>query len=433
MRNATFRLRGNEVFGVAFGLVMISMILLPGCPGTSPLTDGSGVYNNTADPTNNSAKYLGSEACRACHPVVAANNEIHGHAHKLTAIQGSAPVFPEQGTRAGVPNPPAGFTWEDVAYVIGGYIRKARFIDHEGYILTNDADGVDPQWNLTFGANGVTTGFVPYENTGKFGPSDPKPYNYSCFQCHTTGAQAQDGTDPQFQENRPGFAGTWEEAGVQCEECHGPGSNHVANPAARDIYVNSAASACGQCHIRGPDPTVILASGGFIRHHEQWPELLSSGGHAGFNCTTCHDPHISVNYDRANAIRNECIDCHSDQNMALHQGRVFARGDYVEFLECQSCHMPYATKSAAAATTAVAGKKGRIGDMRTHIFRISTDSVDYKAMFSGDGSSVVQDDQGRAAVTVDFVCLRCHNDVGSAFSLTISSASEIALRMHGEP
>ena len=34
--------------------------------------------------------------------------------------------------------------------------------------------------------------------------------------------------------------------------------------------------------------------------------------------------------------------------------------------------MPFATKSAAAATTAVVGAFGRMGDTRTHIFRINT-------------------------------------------------------------
>ncbi len=57
------------------------------------------------------------------------------------------------------------------------------------------------------------------------------------------------------------------------------------------------------------------------------------------------------------------------------------------------------------------------------------DLVDSIAMFSPDGSSVLLDDQGRAAVTVDFVCLRCHNGVG-AFEISLPLAADIARDMH---
>jgi len=53
-------------------------------------------------------------------------------------------------------------------------------------------------------------------------------------------------------------------------------------------------------------------------------------------------------------------------------------------------------------------------------------------MFTADMTSVQKDTAGRAAVTVDFVCLRCHNtENGYPFRLTVRSASEIALGIHG--
>ena len=92
--------------------------------------------------------------------------------------------------------------------------------------------------------------------------------------------------------------------------------------------------------------------------------------------------------------------------------------------------MPYATKSAAAAGEDVVGADGRMGDIRTHIWYINTDMVDYTAMFSADGTTVKKDANGKASVTVDFVCLRCHSDTGNAFALTVRSASDIALEIH---
>ena len=115
--------------------------------------------------------------------------------------------------------------------------------------------------------------------------------------------------------------------------------------------------------------------------------------------------------------------------MALHAGKVFRRADgYEEVLRCESCHMPYATRAGSSNLFGL----GRVGDVRTHIFRISTAPVDYQGFISAEGS-VVRDDAGRAAVSVDFVCLRCHNDsVDGLFSLSVERAAEIGQNLHGD-
>lgn len=417
------------------GLAALALAVVPQCvpvpPGNGNTNGndntGGPQYNNITDPTNMSATHVGADACGACHPNVASQHAIHGHAHRLTRVQGVAPVFPSEGEFAGVPEPPEGYTWADISYVIGGYIRNARFVDLDGYILTTGVEGVPTQWNVEFPPNGTVPGFVDYESEA----TTRKPYDFSNFEYDTTGALPQDGGFPEFQENRPGMIGTWEEPGVQCESCHGPGSNHIPHPAARDLYVNVTASACGMCHSRGADPNLIPAAEGYINPHEQWSELLGSGGHAGFNCTTCHDPHASATYDRDNAIRNECTACHAGHNMALHEGFTFERGDYVERLSCESCHMPYATRDAAAAGPDVVGDRGRMGDTRTHLFRINPQATSFAQMFTQDGASVSKDAQGRAAVSLDFVCLRCHNGIGNAATISsLSILSDVATQMH---
>jgi hypothetical protein len=424
--------RAGRLVGVVVllaALVAVASLAGAGCPALV-LPGGQFLYNNTTDRTNRGATYLTSTACRACHPDISAAQLIHGHAHKLTRIEGLAPAFPPEGVQAGVPNPPEGFNWSDIAYVIGGYTKKGRFIDQNGFILTTGLTGKKTQWNLRLPALGRAPEFVNYEATA----ATAKPYDFACFECHTTGARRQDEDNPFFQENRPGFIGTWEEAGVHCEACHGPGSNHIPNPAARDIFVDSSGvMTCRQCHHRPFDSKTdeILASGGFIQHHEQWPELKASGGHSSFACTVCHDPHRSVTYDRAGAIRNECTACHQGMNMALHKGKVFVRGDYTEALRCESCHMPYVTRSAANAAADVVGAKGRMGDTRTHIFRISTENKDFSGFFTADGKQVARDADGKAAVTVDFVCLRCHNEAAMPnLAFSVARASEIAAHVH---
>jgi hypothetical protein len=401
---------------------------LAGCPSETPSTligdTTSLAFNNTTDPTNGNATYLTSAACKACHPDVGAEQDGHGHAHALTRVDNGPPSYPATATRAGVPDPPAGKTWADVAYVIGGFFKRGLFVDQGGFAMTTGVLGVKTQWSLAYPQNGTSPGFAPYLPT----LPAPQPFDFTCFRCHVTGAQAPSPDNPQTQDSRPGMAGTWAEPGVLCEACHGPGSNHVPQPHARGIFVGLGADSCGRCHALTDDPNVILAADGFIQSYQQWSELRASGGHSGFQCLTCHDPHASTTY--GDGLINDCTDCHAGQTVPLHAGKVFVRGDYVEPVSCRSCHMPLATKNAATGTPAVVGNLARVADTRTHIFRINPDPVGFQTMLSVDGGHVVKDAAGRAAVTVDFVCLRCHNGVGSAPEFTVPAASQIAENMH---
>jgi len=402
----------------------LGLLTAGGCPPSTP-PDGTPVFNNTTDATNGGARYIGSSACGACHPEIGQTAFVHGHAQALQRIVGQRPAYPGETEPGQVPNPPTGRTFSDISYVIGGYLFDAQFVDDGGFVLTDGAAGVHTQWNLALEDNGTAAGFVAFLPTR----TTPLPYSFDCFRCHTTGPRPASVAVPDRQDNRPGIEGTWAEPGVRCEACHGPGSNHVPNPSARNLFVDATAQTCARCHTAGEDPTVIRAADGFISVNTQFAELRASGGHADFDCTVCHDPHVSAVFSDA-GIRNECTVCHTDQNMALHQGKVLTRGNFTEPLECQSCHMPYATRTASSASPAVVGVVGRMGDTRTHIFRIDTRPVDHTRMFAADGATVRKDALGRAAVTVDFVCLRCHNGIGSAFALTLEQAADIASVMH---
>jgi hypothetical protein len=68
-------------------------------------------------------------------------------------------------------------------------------------------------------------------------------------------------------------------------------------------------------------------------------------------------------------------------------------------VECKDCHMPFATKSAQPTGP-------HAGDLQTHIFYIDTDPAGN--MFTEDGLLVDLDTNGKAAVTMDFACQRCH-------------------------
>jgi hypothetical protein len=186
-----------------------------------------------------------------------------------------------------------------------------------------------------------------------------------------------------------GMIGTWAEDGIGCEECHGPGSDHVASPSKMSVKIDRSAEACGKCHQRGgigPEPP---AKGGFIRHHEQINELLA-GVHKDLDCLDCHNPH-----QRAILVeKTKCAECHEDvaENYAktLH-GRTQ--------ITCIECHMPKASKSAIAVASYT-------GDVRTHIFKINTDADAY--MFQTVEEKGKKSTFAKGFVTVDFTCLTCH-------------------------
>lgn len=337
------------------------------------------------EPELSQVAYLGSENCGYCHSDIYAAFRKSGHPYKLTkVVGGQAPTYPFSA----VPSPPAGVSWSDVTYVIGGFGWKARFLGKDGYIITA---GGKNQYNL------ATRAWSDYEKDTK------KPYN--CGPCHTTGYRP-DG----HQDGLPGIVGRWAFPGIQCERCHGPGSLHAQAPQSIPMAVDTRSELCGDCHNRGGKNERIMAKGGFIQHHEQYNELQASSMRV-LSCVTCHDPHTGVLYndlEGANALKLACEDCHKDARKAIQAGPLAAvKGN----APCVDCHMPRATKSAVAA-----GKY--VGDIRTHLFKINSDPS--AQQFSADGSLA------NPYLTLEFACLGCHGAKDKAW------AAANASRVHGE-
>lgn len=325
--------------------------------------------------------YDGSESCAAssCHEQQYQEWSTSGHPYKL--MKG------EQAKSRPIPLPD-GYSWDDISYVIGGYKWKSRYMDQDGYIITSSgANQSVPGQNQYNYLTGTWTNYNP-------GVAD-LPYN--CGRCHTTGWIADedattDGTLTDNQDGKPGIHGIFFTGGVHCEECHGPGANFTTG-----MKVDDSAEACGRCHYRtaapGAEVNVIPASGGFIQHHEQYNEFLASPHADALSCVSCHNPHergeFSIKEDA------QCgVSCHSGIMASYQQTSMYDYG-----VTCKDCHMPFASKSAVALGA-------HEGDVQTHIYYINTDPS--ASMFTADGLFVALDDDGKAAVTLDFACQRCH-------------------------
>lgn len=369
-------------------------------------------------PPDGPAAFVGAAACQACHANLMEDHARHGHANALMPIIGGPP--------ATFADPPPGLDWSDVAYVIGGNVKAANFVDADGFLLVDGDTGLPVQFNLPH-APTQTTGHVP-ETGDTF---TPQPFDFDCFRCHVTGAESIESSGGRRQDNRPGIGGTWHDAGVQCEACHGPGSLHIPTPQLGNLRVDGSAGACGECHASGLGLDALAVDRGLLAANQQSAELLA-GPHATLACNVCHDPHVSVFADREAALRNQCSSCHAGQDMARHEGLVFVDGDYVERLSCESCHMPFGSASTSVIQRETAsGAALRYGDGRSHVFAIDIAARSFDSKISPGGDRVVFDASGQFEMTLDVVCVRCHNGVSRAFELTLQSASTIAPSLHG--
>ncbi|MDH3943452.1 MAG: cytochrome c family protein [Anaerolineae bacterium] len=330
--------------------------------------------------------YIGSEKCGVCHEGEYAAFTLSGHPYKLTRITaGEAPSFPYDSETGGVLELPEGYGWEDISYVIGGYGWKARFINQEGYIITDlpGESGNDDylnQYNFANDDVGNDEGWVGYH-------AGEENLPYDCGGCHTTGYRPEG-----HQNDMPGIIGTWELEGIQCEACHGPGSQHSEDPHAVSMPVEYASQLCGECHVRG-NPAEMDASGGFEKHHQQYEDLFNSR-HFAVSCVTCHDPHASAIYEDEEinpemGIIQTCESCHWEytaRKVSKHSAGIVA---------CTACHMPPMAKSAVGNIDIYTG------DVHSHQFSINTDPN--APQFSEDGSFVMP------YITLQYACMWCHN------------------------
>ncbi|MBI4396432.1 MAG: hypothetical protein HY548_05010, partial [Elusimicrobia bacterium] len=248
---------------------------------------------------------------------------------------------------------------------------------HDGTI---EADKVT-EWSNTVHAAKFQNSMETYEGLA------PTPY---LWQFHTVGFN-EDAVNGGFDDlaNTSGF--TFPEGGltfstfvssepdlaklanIQCENCHGPGSQHDGSPT-HIAYSLSSAGVCGQCHIQetqwknsahnmtgvkhgsGAYQSAWLGTGcerchsakGFQLFVEGgWSALVSlvadaQGGFVGATCAACHDPHNAANERQLRLAGNVtmaidgstvnagkaavCYTCH-DGNYSLNQTSCDVNGD----------------------------------------------------------------------------------------------------------
>jgi predicted CXXCH cytochrome family protein len=331
---------------------------------------------------------VGSATCAACHKDIADLDARSGHWYQLNKVTaGKAPTFPFTT----LDKLPAGYTWNDISYVIGGYNWKARFMDKQGYIITDKPGGSGDatylnQWNFGNTILGKEAAFVGY----KAGQAQLK---FDCGACHTTGYNPAGTT-----QDMPGVVGSWAEDGTKCESCHGPGSLHASNPRGITMRIVRDAQLCTSCHGRDAMQAIAVKDG-LIDHSEQAVDLFP-GKHAVLDCVICHDPHSLVVQHRQESqpiTQVQCENCH------FKEAQVKNNPNHTSKVTCVECHMPRIIESAWSDPVAFSG------DLRTH--RVAIDPKQIKQV-SEDGQTILPQ------IGLDSACRHCHNANGIGKELT---------------
>jgi len=119
----------------------------------------------------------------------------------------------------------------------------------------SDAESSKAGSSLTFATSAVCSQchvaqYLKWANTAHAHATDPlQPqafeFEASCLDCHATGSKSA-GTSEKLETARL--------QNVQCEQCHGPGNNHVAKPGKGYGRVADMKTACGSCHTSETSP-----------------------------------------------------------------------------------------------------------------------------------------------------------------------------------
>lgn len=203
--------------------------------------------------------------------------------------------------------------------------------------------------------------------------------NAECLPCHTAGFGESGGFVDRATTNAL--------AGVQCENCHGPGKDHVDNieDATLRPKIDISASVCGACHTDAHQP-----------NFEQWSESR----HAKPNDT------VATEFGEGLAL-NSCGTCHSGdfRYLAIIRGETVADDlllgktqEEMNGTTCAICHNPHQKTGNATQP-----EDGRDYQLR------------YPEVASPTPSNTVEDATNPERFNV---CGQCHHDRGRTWQST---------------
>jgi hypothetical protein len=300
------------------------------------------------------AAFVGNEACAHCHtdiyrryaitPMAKSSGRDPGPLTPGSFLHSASQVRYDVGAKGEVKlSKGAAHDVRRLSYFFGSGAAGRSF----GYVRDGFLFEAPVTWYAQTGAWDVSPGYQSDTVSRWSRPIDP-----SCLFCHASQPRSREGTVNAY--GNPAF----DQDGVGCERCHGPGSLHIqgkakmVNPASLPPPLRD--SVCSQCHLTGQSRVtragrsiedyrpgdalsdfvavfVPVNSSGFqVNSHVEKLAESTCKRAAGDRmwCGTCHDPHtVPAASERAAWYRVKCLTCH--QTSQCNRG-----------FDCTTCHMP---------------------------------------------------------------------------------------------
>ena len=312
--------------------------------------------------------YVGSTVCADCHPSVYQRWSKTRMANVVTDPHVRPQVIIPDLSKS---DPLLTFKLDDIAFVYGTKWKQRYFTK-----VGNDYFPLPAQWDVT---HRVWRPYSVAPNTDWWVPFYPpenmkRPTGPLCDGCHSVNYDVKTKTVTEWN--------------VGCERCHGPGSEHAANPSRANI-VNPArldfvhaTDTCIQCHSQGQPLSnpingqyydwpvgfhqglnlldfwrleehklgetnfMHFADGTAHKNRMQGNDFVQSLMYRrGVTCFSCHDVHgTENNADLIKPAAEICLTCHGPSspngphaaNIEAHtHHRAGSTGS-----DCVSCHMP---------------------------------------------------------------------------------------------
>lgn len=355
---------------VRLSLVMATLVsgLALSIPQSDPFVLAGPEDQSESSPKSNApqSRFLGDEACAACHVEIAEKHRKSSMAKAMEKIdkcqilsqfadlkfqsgkfsfrihrQGDKSIYTISDGKSELSIPilycfGQGKAGQTYVFEYGGAMYESRVSFYA------DINGLD----FTLGYAHETPETLSDAAGRKMSLDETK----RCFSCHTTGAVQ--GSQLRTAQAVPG---------VNCESCHGPGEQHLAAikagekaPAKMEILSDLdgddiTQNMCGSCHRSVEDVIALPQSGGIGNVRFQPYRIFNSRCYSAdkrIGCTACHDPHGGLEH-KAAYYDSKCLACHQSVSGTKSEAKPVSDGESrdapackIGTQNCASCHMP---------------------------------------------------------------------------------------------